>query len=146
MNYTPPATGGNTLTYPLIQTQINLGGQDFTKLNTTPLQLIANNGSYIVPVSIVWEYNNQNIDVSSFIYIGFEPILNTAPNSAFASLYGGNMQAQRGALVQLFTTFSGIENTTGQSPLVLWSAADDPTCGFNFIQITITYYQIPTNI
>lgn len=142
MNYTL-AGGGSSLTYPILQTTIDLSGANFTKLNTAPITLIAtDNTNYICVVNQFCQYKNANMDLISFILVGFEPILSSAPNSCSLSLYGANIQGTEGMLNYINLTY-GAPNSLHNSPLVLWSAADDASASFPEFYLTINYCLIP---
>lgn len=145
MNYTKASTGGGSnLTYPMQQVTINLDSADFTKLNTTPLTLIAtDNTNYICVANQFIEYHNNNINIATFALVGFEPILSAFPNSATASLYGAVIQGQSGLLSQSYLNYAGPRNALHNSNLVLWSPADDALCIFAKFTITINYFLIP---
>ena len=144
IEYLAPSSGGGALSYQLRQITLDLTGSDFTKLNTTPITLInTNNSDYICVVNQFCQYVNSNISGTTFIQVGFESLMGAAPNNCTFSLFGPNIQGARGMLSYINLTFGGPENSLHNSPLVLWSSADDLFCTFDKFIITINYFLIP---
>lgn len=139
MNYTPPATGGGGGITQLHYTEIDLTGQDFTKLNTSPLQVLDNQGQTIIPVSVTVSYNCTNGLAGFPILIGFESLL---VNYLTGAWYSAPVSGDRNIFTSQYdftaggATFSNLESTR---PLVLWCANDDNTLTFAEFKVNILY-------
>jgi len=122
MNYTPAASGGSALTYPIQQINIDLSGSDFTKLNTTPLEVLpSSSGQFYCPINITLTYNNTLINSGQNFYLGFESLLNVSLTTAFTRFETSYINNNRGVQsYQLNYLLFGIENTIDSQPLVIW--------------------------
>ena len=145
MNYTPATSGGSTLPYPIQQINVDLSGSDFTKLNTTPLEVLPSvSGYFYCPLNITLTYNNTNINSGFNIYLGFESLLNLNVATAFTRFETAYIANNRGVQTyQLNYLLFGLENTIDNQPLVIWGQTDDPISAFTKFILTITYIQIP---
>jgi hypothetical protein len=135
--------GGGALTYPILQETIDLSNSDFTKLLTSPIQILPNQSNYICPLNITIQYTNTNVGFTTSISIGFESILPTGNYLCFFA-------TPSIALVSGTFTFSipngagGTPSTTTDfEPLILWSNTDDLFLTFSKFIVTITYLRIP---
>lgn len=140
MNYTPAATGGGGITQ-LKYSEIDLTGQDFTKLNTTPLQIIDHSGASIIPVSVTVDYNCTNGIAGLPILIGFESLLT---NYLTAVWYSAPIGGDRNTFSSQYYFANGgstFTNIKTQTDLVLWCNADDSTLTFAYFKVFILYLQ-----
>lgn len=145
MNYTPAASGGSALTYPIQQINIDLSSSDFTKLNTTPLQVLPiSSGQFYIPLNITLTYDNTVINSGQNFYLGFESLLNLNLSTAFTRFETAYIAGNRGVQsYQLNYLLFGIENTIDSQPLVIWQQTDDASAAFTKFILTLTYLQIP---
>ena len=144
MNFTrPPAAGPAPLTYPIIQETINLSSADFTKLNTSPIQILPNQTNYICPINITIQYTNTNVGFTTGISIGFESILPTGNFLCFFSTT--SIAPLSGTFTYSIANAAGgtPSTTTDFEPLILWSNTDDIFLTFSKFIIVITYLRIP---
>jgi hypothetical protein len=148
IEYSVPASGGTTLTYPILQNTVDLSTADFTKLNSSPLIILPNLGNYICPLNITLQYNctNSGAIPLGIFFIGFESLLINNSLSAFLVYDIFSVPIPNGIL-----TFGGrldypptySTNTDTNQPLVVWSNIDDTNFTFSKFIVTITYLRIP---
>lgn len=140
MNYTQQSAGGSITE--LKYNTFNFVGQDFTKLNTTPIQIL-NSGNTFIPISITVKYNCTSGLGIPFL-IGFETLLSnyltgcwySAPTTTDHNIFTSQYDFSAGG-----STFSNIQPN---SPLVIWQASDTPLAFSEFI-VNLLYLEV-TNL
>jgi hypothetical protein len=143
MNYTRPATGSTSLTYPLEQVTLTISNIRLQKLNTSPWQLLPLGFNYTV-VNANLNYDNINCNTGINLYIGYESLLAANVNSNFCDFDTALIAANFGNIglgtrVRNFWTAT----STNFEPLVIWQQADDTTATYNNFELTITYLKFP---
>ena len=145
MNYNRPPAAPAGLTYPILQETINLSNADFTKLNTSPLQLLPNQSNNICPLNIIIQYTNSGIGLSSVLLIGFESLLGPSSGGNNICFWNASFITFQTGVFTFSTPYGAGDyaNTTDFEPLILWSQIDNSGLTFTRFYATITYIRIP---
>jgi hypothetical protein len=146
MDYRPPAASTGL---PFKQTTLNLNNADFTKLNSSPIQILAGLSGLnliICPIQINIQYENTNAGANN-IFIGYEALLNFDVFTYLYSIAAASLSLKTGSItLQCNNINFAYANTSFNEPLILWMPADDPSLTFNKFYLTITYLELPKQI
>jgi len=146
IEYSVPAGGGTSLTYPILQDTVDLSTADFTKLNTSPLTILPNLGTYICPLNITVQYNYNGSSLDPAMYIGFESIISSSSYNSYFCL----LEAQLTPNILNVNTLSNKgpapyfpNDTLNNEPLILTANIDSTFFAVTKFIVTITYIRIP---
>jgi len=143
MNYTQKASTGNSLTFPLLQTTVQIGNGELKNLLTSPYEILPAGYNYVV-INAYLDYRNNNLNSGSNLFIGYEALLGVQIASAFCDFdttYIGTNNGNIGLGTKSRNFY--ISNSNNTQPLVLWQQIDDASANYDRFDLTITYLRFP---
>lgn len=136
------APSGGSLTYPIRQITLDLSLADFTKLNSSPIELITGGlGEYNCPIQIVIDYS-ANALPNDTIFIGYETLLGSNIATAYCTIGTFPMSLKSGVFNLTTRFYNNTNADTIDESLVLWQQNDVNNSFKQFI-IYITYITFP---
>lgn len=137
IEYLAPSGGGlNNLFY----TEVNLLGNDFTKLNTQPVTIIpAVSGKKIVPFNVTVNYEVV-VGNSSPILIGFETLFAIQIETCAWGIQSNLALGDKGIYSQSFIYAASALQNINTQPLILYQTLDNAGLSFSTFKVAVLYY------
>jgi hypothetical protein len=122
---------------------LDLGGQDFTKLLSSPKVLIANGGKTIVPINVTVKYFFNGAIMLTPLLIGFETTLGWDVNTCAWGMTNLLVTNNTGTFSQSYLYSAGVLfNIDPVADLLLWQSSDNAALAFSTFTVNILYLEV----